>query len=209
MHPWAAVAARVRLEDPPDASHQLPVLLRMRALRAAAPGIVARARHSVAATETRHAVRPARLRALRVDEGEDFSLRAEQNRMAFSRSSCSSLRMACSFSSAWSLAISRAGPAGGAFPAFPRSFPSRASLPPLREHERGDGQCCGLRLYLDPRLLAQAHGGAIELVTIAADRAWACSRHETPPSFGRSVHQSGASSTVRCKRLLGRSYSRT
>jgi len=51
------------------------------------PGVVPRSRHPVALAQCLH---PEPV-LLRVDEGENRCLRAEQNRMAFFRSSCSSL----------------------------------------------------------------------------------------------------------------------
>ena len=46
-------------------------------------------------------------------------------------------------------------------------------LLPLREHERVDRERGRDRLHLNPRLLTQADGRQLELVTIAPHRAWA------------------------------------
>ena len=120
----ASVSFLVQPEEASDLDREDAVLLRMRTLGTPAPGIKAPRRDEIAPTQRRYA----ETRALRVDEGERVGLRAEQNRMAFFRSSCSSSRRACAFSSACSLAISRAGPGGGAFGARPRNRPSRASF---------------------------------------------------------------------------------
>jgi hypothetical protein len=124
IEPRAAVAFLVREKEALDLREQLPVLLRVGALAAATPGIKPSSRDLVAPTQRGYA----EVRTLRFDEGEGLAFRAEQNRMAFFRRSCSSCRSAWAFSSAWSCAISRAGPGGGAFGARPRNRPSRASF---------------------------------------------------------------------------------
>src|ERR1035437_5140817 len=118
------IAFLVHEKETFDFREKDPVLLRMYTLTATAPGIEPAGRHVIAPTQ-RGYTEP---RALRVDEGERVAFRAEQNRMAFFRSSCSAWSKACACSSAWSCAISRAGPGGGAFGARPRNQPSRASL---------------------------------------------------------------------------------
>ena len=106
LNPRAPVPLSVLNEEPRDLGGQSPVLLRMRAHAAAPPGVEAGGRHRVAPAERRDAV----VRALGLDEGEEVALRAEQNRMAFLRSSCSSCSAAYFAPSACSWAISRAGP---------------------------------------------------------------------------------------------------
>jgi hypothetical protein len=45
-------------------------------------------------------------------------------------------------------------------------------LPPLRQHEGMDLECCRHGLHLNPGLLTQANGGQLELVRVAANGAW-------------------------------------
>lgn len=82
----AAVGPRAGGEDLPDASEQGVVIPCVMAGPAAAEGVEARARDAVATAEVGYA-EPV---LLREDEGERLGLRAEQNRMAFFSSSCSS-----------------------------------------------------------------------------------------------------------------------
>lgn len=124
MNPWTAVA----LVMPREASHnlrsQVTVLFRVRAFVPPLPGVEPAARDAVAAAERGERAPVAEGR----DEGEALGFRAEQNRMAFFKRSCSSCSSAYFRSSACSWAISRAGPAGGAFGARPRNRPSFASF---------------------------------------------------------------------------------
>ena len=109
---------------------QLPVLVRVRALAAAAPRVEPAPGDAVATTERRDLEGDAAV-ALRdevVDEGEPLAFRALQNRMAFFKRSCSSFNSAYFRSSACSCGISRAGPTGGAFGGRPRSRPSFTSF---------------------------------------------------------------------------------
>jgi hypothetical protein len=98
LKPWTAVPLLVRGEERRDLGREVPVLFRVRALAAAPPGVKPGGAHPVAATERAHAEARADRRALRGDERgderEDLAFRAEQNRMAFFRRSCSSLRSA-------------------------------------------------------------------------------------------------------------------
>ncbi len=95
---WAAAAFLMHNKETFDLRREEAVLSRMGTLTAPTPGIEAGGCHSVAPAERRDA----EVRALRVDEGERVAFRAEQNRMAFFRSSCSSCNSACAFSSACS-----------------------------------------------------------------------------------------------------------
>src|SRR5262245_38077481 len=125
MHARAAIRASAVLEDALDRLEQLTVLLPVLAFPSRAPSIVPGARHSQEPAQTLHRKRL----PLPVDECEDLSLRSEQNRMAFFRSSCSSKSRACSCSSACRRLTSRGG---ATFPLrggsdTPRSRPSLAS----------------------------------------------------------------------------------
>jgi hypothetical protein len=124
MEARTAVAGGMQGEPPHDLLGEEPVLYRMAALRATTLGIESARGHPVAPTQRRHAAS----RPRRVDEGERVALRAEQNRMAFFRRSCSSCSSAWAFSSACSWAISRAGPGGSVLRARPRMRPSRTSF---------------------------------------------------------------------------------
>ena len=124
MDPRTSVAGVMEREQPHDLLREESVLFRVRTFLASEPGVEAAGRHEIAPTQRRYT----ESRALRVDEGERVAFRAEQNRMAFFRRSCSSCKSACACSSACSCAISRAGPSGGALGARPRSRPSRASF---------------------------------------------------------------------------------
>jgi len=115
---------------------QFAVLERVRTGGAVAPRVEPRPRDAVASTEGRD-FEAVVLRDEMRDEGEAVAFRALQNRMAFFlRGHGSSLSSAYWRSSAWSCAISRAGPAGGAFGGRPRSRPSFTSF---RHFERMKG----------------------------------------------------------------------
>ena len=90
VNAWAAVPLLVGREARGDLAREDPVLLRVGALTAPAPGVEPGRTHAVAAAERTHAD----VRALRRDEREGVALRAEQNRMAFFKRSCSSLSRA-------------------------------------------------------------------------------------------------------------------
>src|SRR5215471_3678028 len=91
-HPRTAIGAAAALEDRLDLVEQYPVLLAPGTLAAAAPRIVARPRDAI---QRAHAFQ-AQPCSLAVDEFEDLRLRAEENRMAFFKSWCSTLSIACS-----------------------------------------------------------------------------------------------------------------
>jgi hypothetical protein len=93
---WAAVAFLMCIKETFDLRREESVLFRMGTLTTPTPGIEAGRRHGVAPAQRRDA----EVRALRVDEGERVAFRAEQNRMAFFKSSCSSSNSACAFSRA-------------------------------------------------------------------------------------------------------------
>ncbi len=86
MDAGAPVATRMRVKELRDLLEQPPVLFRVGTHGAGSPGIVAGAADAVATAEIRHPMGP----ALRVDEREAIGFRAEQNRIAFFRSACSS-----------------------------------------------------------------------------------------------------------------------
>ena len=90
----APISLLVGGEERRDRSRQPPVLLRVRAHPAALPGVEAGGAHAIAAAERAPADARAHVRPLRRDEGERRAGRAEQNRMAYFRRSCSSLRSA-------------------------------------------------------------------------------------------------------------------
>lgn len=110
-----------------DLRGQGSVLGRVRAVLPTPPRVEPAGRDVIAATERSDFVAFV-LRDEGVDEGEPVTLRAAQNRMAFFRRSCSSLSSAYFRSSAWSCAISRAGPGGAAFGSRPRRHPSFTSF---------------------------------------------------------------------------------
>ena len=85
MNTWAAVPSVMLREQATAFRAQRPVLFRVGALAASAPGIEAGGRHVKVPAQRAHA----RLGVVRLDEGEDVACRAEQNRMAFFRRSCS------------------------------------------------------------------------------------------------------------------------
>lgn len=99
-----SVAAMVSGEERHDPPSEPPVLFGVRTRRAPPPRVVARAAHPVEGRQTLQRERP----SLALDAREDRSARAEQNRMAFVRSACSSCRSACACSSSWSRRISLA-----------------------------------------------------------------------------------------------------
>src|SRR4030095_11208425 len=115
----AAVEERRHLDEQPL------ILSAPRTLAATPPCVVARARHAVERAHSRDGERV----SLGVDELEDLRLRAEENRMAFFKSSCSAFKMACARLSACSRLISRVrwGLTSTCL-AFPLSRPSRASV---------------------------------------------------------------------------------
>lgn len=90
VEPRTSISVLVLREEHRDLRGEAPVLFRMRARAATPPGIEPRRAHAVALAQRRHAD----VRALRRDEREGLAFRAEQNRMAFFRRSCSSLRSA-------------------------------------------------------------------------------------------------------------------
>jgi hypothetical protein len=122
VQPRTAVAAAVAAKQGREAARQVPVLLRVRAGRAAAPGVVAGAGDAVEPAEARDRVRA----ALRVDEREDGAFRAEQNRMAFFKRACSSCSSACARSSSCRRRLSRAS-GTGRDGRVPRKTPARTS----------------------------------------------------------------------------------
>lgn len=86
MNPRTPVPAAMGGEQSGDLPTEFPVLLRASTHRPAAPGVEPGARDPVELAEARHR-EPA---ALGLNEGKGVGLRAEQNRMAFFRSACSS-----------------------------------------------------------------------------------------------------------------------
>lgn len=122
-----AIAIVVAREAPHDLRGQRPVLARVRTERAPAPRVESGARDVVAAAEWSDAEAFVLRDEVR-DEGEAVAFRALQNRMAFFKRSCSSFSSAYCRSRRCSCAISRAGPAGGAFRGWPRSRPSFTSF---------------------------------------------------------------------------------
>src|SRR5215467_905883 len=125
MDARAPVRAAAAGEGGLDLLEQGSILALARARAPLAPRVVARASHGVERAQALHG-EPL---ALRVEEREDLRLRAEENRMAFFKSSCSSCSSACSRFSAWSCWSSRTDRAGRSTPrARPRSTPSRTSL---------------------------------------------------------------------------------
>jgi len=122
--PRAAVPCVMDGKEPRDGLQEHAVLRRIGIRIAPTPGVIPAAGHAIPPAKGRDA----EPRPRRIDDGERVAFRAEQNRMAFFRSSCSSCRSACAFSSACRAAISRAGPGGGAFVARPRIRPSRTSF---------------------------------------------------------------------------------
>jgi hypothetical protein len=98
VDPGASVRATAAHEDGLDLREQCRVLACPRAGAAMAPRVVARPGHVVERTEaTQGEVLP-----LAVDEREDLRFRSEEKRMAFFKSACSSLSIACSRLRAWS-----------------------------------------------------------------------------------------------------------
>src|SRR5262245_38484073 len=125
VDPRSSVRATAAEEDGLHLLEHHRVLASSRARAAAAPRVVARPGDVVERTEALHG----ELLALGVDEREDLRLCAEENRMAFFKSSCSSCSSACSRFTAWSCLSSRADRAGRSTRrARPRSTPSRTSL---------------------------------------------------------------------------------
>jgi hypothetical protein len=110
MDARCSIAAAARREHGTDPLQQSRIVAGMAARPPALPGVKAGARHSVASAQGRY---PAAI-PLRRDEREDGALRAEQNRMAFFRSSCSSLSNAYRAFSSASCCTSRCSSAAGA-----------------------------------------------------------------------------------------------
>src|SRR5262249_26700383 len=108
MDARAPVRAAAAGGDGLDLLEQGSILALARARAPLAPRVVARAGHGVERAQALHG-EPL---ALRVEEREDLRLRAEENRMAFFKSSCSSCSSACSRFSAWSCWSSRTDRAG-------------------------------------------------------------------------------------------------
>src|SRR6266498_3323332 len=125
VDPGAAIRPPALHKDGLDRTQQRLVLPAARAGASAPPGVVASPRDTV---ESAHPVH-AKAGALGIDKREDLRLRSEQNRMAFFKSSCSVLSMACSRSRAWSRRISRrARDATSTRLALPLRTPSRTSF---------------------------------------------------------------------------------
>ena len=167
MQARAALALVVQREEARDLARELPVLLRMGTHATPLPAVEAGARDAVAPTQGAHAslrvVRDGETR----EEGDDVARRAEQNRMAFFKRSCSSWSSAYSRSSCCSRASSRVCVPVGTVGAAPLSRPSRASFRfkdrllfianALKQHrigleETGDGVWS---IYLSTVLLAR------------------------------------------------------
>ena len=127
IDPRTAIALLVLREASNDLGGQRPVLKRVCTRFASAPRVEPRARDVIPAAE-RSDLEAFVLGNEMVDEREDFACCGLQNRMAFFKRSCSSFSSAYRRSSRWNCAISRAGPAGGAFGGRPRKRPSFASL---------------------------------------------------------------------------------
>ena len=90
MQARAAVAVVMHGKEPRDLACELPVLFRMSTRATPARAVEAGARHAVAPTQRAHASPRVRRDDKAREEGEDVALRAEQNRMAFFKRSCSS-----------------------------------------------------------------------------------------------------------------------
>ena len=121
----AAVRVTAAREDGLDLLEEGAVLALARAGPAASPRVVAGPGDSVEGAEPSHG-EPL---TLRLDEREDLRFRAEENRMAFFKSSCSSFSSACSRFSVCSCLISRADREGiSTRRGRPLSAPSRTSL---------------------------------------------------------------------------------
>ena len=121
----ASVRATAARKDRSDLLEHRRILAVARARAPLAPRVVARAGHGVERAQALHG-EPL---ALSVDEREDLRLRAEENRMAFFKSACSSFSIACSRLRTCSCLISRAEREGRSTRrARPLSTPSRTSF---------------------------------------------------------------------------------
>jgi len=63
-------------------------------------------------------------------------------------------------------------------------------------------ECSGDGLHLNSRLLTQPHRSELKLVAVSVDFPWTGSWHDTSPSLGDSVHETGASALVSCSDSL-------
>jgi len=125
MNPWTSISATALLEQSTNLFQPDPVLCPACTLAALLPRVVPRSRDTIERTQPFHWERS----SLAPNEGEDVRFRAEQNRMAFFRSSCSCCSNACARSSACKRLSSRTfGGLTGASPSGPRRLPSRISL---------------------------------------------------------------------------------
>jgi hypothetical protein len=204
MHTRTAVPIGVLDEDARNLREQAPVLFRVHTSWAMTPSVQPTARHPIVSTELRHGERRVG-RELRVDEGELVCLRAEQNRMAFFKRACSCCRSACAFSSAWSCLISRTGPGGGAGCARPRRIPSRASFRHLDSMKGWISNAPATVFTCIPgcrlnRTAVSLNSSLYRRTVRGPDRGM------TPPSLGRSVYGTGASTLVSSNETLGDSH---
>jgi hypothetical protein len=87
VHARAPIGAAAFAVNRSDLAGERLVLALTLATLARAPGVKARTRNPIDPAHQRELV----LRPVYFDEGEDFRFRSEVNRMAFFRSSCSSL----------------------------------------------------------------------------------------------------------------------
>src|SRR5439155_21772050 len=125
MNARAAIGPSAPVEGRPDRVEYQPVLAPARTVAPPPPRVVARAGHLVKRAHPPQG----EARPLLADEREDLRLRSEENRMAFFKSSCSSLRIACSRLRACSCLISRADRNGTSTRlARPLSTPARTSF---------------------------------------------------------------------------------
>jgi len=85
MYPWATIRAPALREHRADLSEYPPVLSSTPALSSSSPRVESSTRDPVKSAQALHLERS----PLVFDEREDVGLRAEENRMAFFRSSCS------------------------------------------------------------------------------------------------------------------------
>src|SRR5207245_9742362 len=122
--PRTSARPGARLEDRPDPTRKTLAQSDPITPLAVPPRVVSRPRYPVPPTQAGYA----KSVLLRIDEDEDGCLRAEQNRMAFFRSSCSSLSNAYRRLSADNCVISRLSRASGVIAIRARRRPSRASL---------------------------------------------------------------------------------
>src|SRR5688572_2843292 len=125
MNPRASISPTALLEQSTNLFQPDPVLCPACTLAALLPRVIPSSRNVIERTQPFHWERS----SLALDEGEDVRFRAEQNRMAFFRSSCSCCNNACARSSACRRLSSRTfGGFTGATPPGPRRWPSRISF---------------------------------------------------------------------------------